>query len=164
MSEQQAIFDKVEQAFGFVPNMIKTLTQNPVVANFYLQGSQILNGGLLSNKERQAVMLAVSNVNDCSYCSAAHGKAALGAGVSADDVQVIDSGALPHDARLSALVSAARLIVTKRGKLSSDDLASLEAAGVDRAQLHEIVAISALKVITNYIDQLEKIGLDPQFS
>ncbi|MDC0357597.1 carboxymuconolactone decarboxylase family protein [Oligoflexia bacterium] len=164
MSEQQEIYNQVEKAFGFVPNMIKTLATNPVVAKLYLQGNQILGEGVLTPQERQVVMLAISNYNDCGYCMAAHGKATTGNGLAQEDAEAIRAGGLPKDSRLSALVSGAKLIVSKRGKLTPDDLASLKSAGVDKAQLHEIVALAALKTITNYIDHFEEIELDPQFA
>jgi uncharacterized peroxidase-related enzyme len=46
--------------------------------------------GVLDRRLRELVYLAVSNVNECSYCTAHHVKAAMAAGVSDAEIREVE--------------------------------------------------------------------------
>ena len=66
------LLDTVKAKFGKVPNMMKTMAHAPAVLQSYLGFSGALAGGLLSPKLREQIALAISEVNQCHYCVAAH--------------------------------------------------------------------------------------------
>ncbi len=83
------------------------------------------------------------------------------AGISPEDLEAIESGSLPKNGRLMALVSATRLILEKRCWLSADGLQSLVVHGIDRAQVYEVITLIGLKKISNYINHIAETEVDP---
>lgn len=160
---RDAIFAAVQKKFGFVPNLVREMAVNPAVARVYLDGQGALATGILSPREQQAVQLAVSVYNECHYCRAAHGLGSQMAGVSPADIEAIQKGALPDDLRLRRLVHACWLVLDMRGSLGQNDLSGLEAEGIDRAQLYEIIAIIGLQTISNYINHIAHTPIDAAF-
>jgi len=153
----------VKQKWGFTPNLIKEMVVSPAVAQVYLNGQEMMAEASLTNKEQQAIELAVAAYNECHYCTAAHGTLGKLAGINSEDLAAIKSGGLPQDERSKALVSATRLILEKRGWLNADELQSLFAEGIDRAQVYEIIVLIGLKTISNYINHIAHTEVDRQF-
>ena len=56
-----------------------------------------MRGDIVSEKFRERLMLMVTQVNGCRYCSYYHAKAALKAGISEDALESLLEGALPKD-------------------------------------------------------------------
>jgi AhpD family alkylhydroperoxidase len=158
-----AIRDSVRSAWGFVPNLIEEMLASPETARLYLEGSEILAEGALDEEQQNAVKLAVSAVNGCDYCLAAHTTVGGQLGTSSDDVAAIREGRLPSSPRLAPVVGATRLVMEQRGWLDADDQARLEADGIDRRRLFEIVSIVALKTISNYVNHIAGTEIDRQF-
>ncbi len=68
----QSTLRTVEKTIGFLPNMFKTLAHSPAALGGYLQLQQAVSKGELHPAERETVALAVSQLNECEYCLAAH--------------------------------------------------------------------------------------------
>ena len=162
--EIQQIRDGVEEKWGFVPNLVDQLLESPETARLYLEGSEIIAGGVLNEEEQNAVKLTVSAANGCHYCRSAHRAIGRQAGTDTEDLERIDRGELPSDDRLSKLVAATRLLMDERGWLDAEQLAKLEDGGVDRRQLYEIVSIVALKTISNYVNHIAHTEVDSEFT
>ncbi|RMG40347.1 MAG: carboxymuconolactone decarboxylase family protein [Candidatus Dadabacteria bacterium] len=163
MSEErkEKILNDVKDRFGFIPNVINKLALNPAVAEFYLRGAEILASGHLSQPEQQLVCLAVSAANGCEYCMAAHAMTCKGAGIPSEDIAAIREGREPRDARYAKLSKTVRLLIEKRGWLTEDDILNLN---ISREELYEIIALLALKTVTNYVNHIEHTEIDPQFT
>lgn len=160
----QEIFDAVAKRYGFVPNLIREMSRNPAVARVYLGGQDALADGVLSGPEKQALQLAISVFNECEYCRAAHSTGSRMAGLGEADVDAIERGELPQSPRLRTLVSAAWQLLEAKGFLTADQLKALEAEGVDRAQLYEVVALVGLKTISNYVNHIAHTPIDAAFA
>lgn len=159
----EEILSSVKAKFGFVPNILAEMTKSPSAAQVYLKGQEIMAGATLTAKEQQVVSLAISTANKCDYCRSAHRAASRSMGVSPEDLETIESGGTPSDQRLSNLVLATRRLAEKRGWLDNADVSELEGMGINREQLYEIVAIIGLKTMTNYINHISHVPIDPQF-
>ena len=86
-------------------------------------------------------------------------------GLSYEDIQAIRSGvSLETEPQLANLVRATKLILEKRGWLDPEELTRLEQQGINRAKLYEIIALSGLKTISNYINHIAQTPIDEQFS
>lgn len=157
------VFEAVTAKFGFVPNLIREMAKSPAVARVYLGGQQAMGGASLGPAEQQVVQLAVAVYNECPYCRAAHRGGCRQAGVAPGDIDLVEKGALPEDRRLRAVVSATWQVLDARGWLSASDLTALEAEGIERAQLYEVVALVGLKTISNYVNHIAHTPIDPQF-
>jgi AhpD family alkylhydroperoxidase len=57
-----------------------------------------IRGELVSEQFRERLMLIVTQVNGCRYCSYFHAKEALKAGISMDELDFLLAGAIPADA------------------------------------------------------------------
>ncbi|WP_455244607.1 carboxymuconolactone decarboxylase family protein [Petrachloros mirabilis] len=159
-----AIFAAVEQAYGWVPNLIKEMSRSVPTAQAYLSGQQALAKGSLSPKEQQTVQLTVASVNNCHYCQEAHAWIGGKARISTEGIAAIRSGRLPEDETLANIVEITRLIMEKRGWLSEEDLRKAEANGISKTRLYEIITYIGLKTISNYINHIAHTPVDEQFS
>jgi AhpD family alkylhydroperoxidase len=139
------------------------MARSPAVARVYLGGQQAMASASLSAPEQQIVQLAVAVYNECPYCRAAHRGGCRQAGVPQADIELVEKGSLPEDRRLRSVVSATWQVLDTRGWLGPSDLASLEADGIDRAQLYEVVALVGLKTISNYVNHIAHTPIDSQF-
>ena len=157
------IFEAVTAKFGFVPNLIREMARSPAVARVYLGGQEAMASASLSAPEQQIVQLAVAVYNECPYCRAAHRGGCRQAGVAQADIELVEKGSLPEDRRLRSVVSATWQVLDTRGWLGPSDLAGLEAEGIDRAQLYEVVALVGLKTISNYVNHIAHTPIDSQF-
>ncbi|MEM9195896.1 MAG: carboxymuconolactone decarboxylase family protein [Myxococcota bacterium] len=160
---KEEVLEQAKQTYGFVPNLMAEMAENPAVTAGFLAGTGALKDGVLTPTEQQVVMLAVSSHNECHYCSAAHRTAAKGMGVDREELVRIDDRELPKDTRLRALTDATWRVIDRRGWLEASDREAIEAAGIDRAQLYEIIAIVGFKTITNYINHIAGTEVDAVF-
>ncbi len=83
--EAQAVFDRAEQTFGMVPNLIRKMASAPGLAEVYLALNNLLQKTSLSPTEQDVLVLTVSRYHGCDYCMAAHSMTGRMTGVP-DDV------------------------------------------------------------------------------
>lgn len=162
-SKAEEILNQVKKKFGFVPNVLKELAASPEVLDLYVRGMDILNDTVLNEREKQLVILAVSNYNGCEYCQAAHGMVAKKAGASTADIEAIKTHQPLEKARDNLLVNAANRILEKKGWLTAEDQKEFEEQGIDRRQILEIIGLIALKTITNYTNHIAHTEIDEVF-
>ena len=163
MGIPEVIIEELLQRFGFVPNLLAAMSESPEVLRFYLAGQEIMAKSSLSPKELEAVQITISQYNGCGYCVAEHGDAARAIGISKEDVAALQAGEIPSDYGLATVVQAARLILEKRGQLSTGDLDLLGALGIGKRRLYDLIGVIALSTVTNYIDHIAQSDVDPQY-
>ncbi len=153
------LLDGVQKKLGMTPNLMRTMANSPAVLEAYLGFSSSLGKSSLSPKLREQIALTVGEVNRCQYCLSAH--TALGKMAGLGDEEIADSrkGASP-DRKTEAVLRFARKVVTERGWVSDDDVASVRAAGLNDGQIAEIVAIVALNLFTNYFNHVAGTEVD----
>lgn len=156
---QAALGQRVNKLFGFTPTFFDELVSAPAVANAYLSALEALTDGVLTNGERNVVMLAVSAANNSMHCVEVHRALAREVDVQARDVNLITMQQLPNDMRLQALVQTTWRLLDKRGQLSANDLQDLNAYGIERRQIYEVIATIGAKTIANYVQHIRDIGL-----
>ncbi len=159
------VLEQVEQAFGFIPNVIGVLAESPLAVSAYAT----INGlaeekSRFTPQEQQVAILAISKENGCDYCVSAHAKVAGMKEVPADVVQALQEGRDPDDAKLAALSRTARLLVEKRGWIDEAAQNAFFEAGYKKAHLLDLIALAALKTISNYSNHIAQTELDREFS
>jgi len=162
--KKQEILDKVKQGFGFIPNVIEGLAESPAAATVYLEGMKILGEGSLNEQERQTAILTISKLRNCDYCVAAHSVLANNAGLSRENIDFLKAGRAPKNANLATIFEATSLLLEKQGWLSEEDLSSFSEKGLDRSKIFELIAIIAMKTITNYVNHINKTEVDKEFA
>ena len=144
----------VQKAFGILPNVFKTMAHSPAALAAQLQFNQAFSKNSLSTVERDVINLAVSQVNECEYCLAAHTLFGSKAGLSAEDIR------RARDGVLNAYAVLARQVSSNHGRISNEQLAAARAAGLSDAKIIEVVMQVALATVTNYINNVAATEVD----
>lgn len=64
--------DKINGAFGVVPNMFKAVANSPAALSSMWGSFGALAGGKLGARLGEEIAVAIANANTCEYCLAAH--------------------------------------------------------------------------------------------
>ncbi|NAS12476.1 carboxymuconolactone decarboxylase family protein [Poritiphilus flavus] len=154
----QAIFDNLEKAVGFVPNLYATYAYSENALANYLALSNAKTS--LKAKEKEVVNLAVSEVNACDYCLAAHTAIGKMNGFTDEQVLELRAGGASFDNRLDALARLARNITQNRGAASQDVVDNFFAAGWTKENLIDTIVLVGDKTISNYVHKTTQVPVD----
>ncbi len=153
----QIAFDNLQKALGFVPNLYAFIGNSKNGLERYLAYQMAKSS--LTNKEKEAVNLAVSQVNGCVYCQSAH--TVLGKMNGFSDEQLLDiRRGKATDAKLNALVQLAADITKNRGKVSEANVDAFFAQGYTNENLVDLTLLISDKVAMNFLHNLIKIPVD----
>lgn len=151
------LLDAVKAKLGVVPNMMRTMAHAPAVLESYLGFSGALGKGVLSLKTREAVALAIGQVNRCQYCVSAHTLLGKKAGLDDAAVAAARSGE-SSDPKTAAVLRFALAVNNHQGHVRDAELATARSAGLNDAEIMETVAVVSLNIFTNYVNHVA----DPQ--
>lgn len=153
----QGIFDMLQKALGFVPNLYATIaySENGLAKYMAYQNAKTS----LSNKEKEAVNLVVSQVNGCVYCQSAH--IVIGKMNGFSDEQLLDiRKGKATDAKLNALVQLAESITKNRGNADAFLVDDFFAQGYTNENLVDLILQVSDKTAMNYLHNLTKVPVD----
>ena len=157
--EAKQLLDAVNDRFGMVPNLARTLANSPAALKGYLALGEALEGSLLPAKLREQIALTVSQANDCGYCVAAH--CAIGKSVGLSDSELTDARqSSSHDRKVDTALRFAKQLVEGRGWVGDEDLDRVRRAGYGDGEITEIVAIVAWKTFANYFNHVAETDID----
>ena len=154
-ASSQPILDAVYIQLGFVRNL-HCLMSNclDVLARFAGLLSSLVK--TLDIKIRDAIALAVSEMNSCGYRIAAHSYVATNfARMSPEEIALNRQGG-SHDVKPAAAANFAQYLMTSRGKVSDANLQAMRDAGYSNTQIIEMVALSAQSLLTNFINNVAR--------
>lgn len=153
----QEIFDSLNKALGFVPNLYATIAFSNNGLKRYLDYQNAKTS--LSNKEKEAINLIVSQVNGCIYCQSAH--LVLGKMNGFNDEQLLDiRKGRSENTRLNALVKLAADITKNRGNASDENIENFFAQGYTNENLVDLILQISDKTAMNYLHNLTKVPVD----
>jgi AhpD family alkylhydroperoxidase len=113
----------------------------------------------LSNKEKEAVNLVVSQANNCVYCQSAH--TVIGKMNGFTDEQLLDiRKGKATDAKLNALVQLAESITKNRGNADATLVDNFYAQGYTNENLVDLILQVSDKTAMNYLHNLTKVPVD----
>lgn len=159
------VFDRVQQAYGFIPNLYGIFANSPVALQTYLSVLDLLaQHSALDAQEQQLVMLAISAENRCDYCVAAHSAVAAMAKVPADQIQAVRENQALGDTKRTALVRFARQTIEHRGWTPAADIEAFLAAGYTQQHVLDVLSIAAIKTLSNYTNHLANTPIDAAFT
>lgn len=153
----QLIFDNLQKALGFVPNLYATIAHSKNGLERYLAYQNAKTS--LSNKEKEAVNLIVSQVNGCIYCQSAHLVLGKMNGFSEEQLSEIRHGK-SSDRKLNALVVLAANITKNRGNANESSLDAFFAQGYTIENLVDLILQISDKTAMNYLHNLTKVPVD----
>ena len=158
-AKSQTIFDTLKKQLGMVPNLYAAIGYSSDALESFLGYSGKAGAGSFSKKEVEAIKLAVSEVNGCQYCLAAHTAMGKMAGFSEEETYGLRSGEI-SDSRLRAITQLAADISKNRGKASADLKANFFAAGFDEKGLIDLISIVTAITFTNYVHGSTEVPID----
>ncbi|WP_343488272.1 carboxymuconolactone decarboxylase family protein [Allomuricauda sp. d1] len=157
-SNNQALFDNLEKAVGFVPNLFATYAHSENALANYLALSNAKTS--LKTKEKEVVNLAVSEVNNCLYCLSAHTAISKMNGFTEDQILELRAGRASFDNKLDALARLAKNITENRGKTDTTVLDNFFDAGWTKENLIDTIVLVGDKTISNYINNTTEVSVD----
>lgn len=148
-------------AFGFVPNLQSFMAESPALLNSYGAVWDIFSKQTsLTAIEQQVVLLTINYENNCHYCMAGH--STLAKMVKMDDatLNALRDNTIIPDGRLQTLREFTRQLVVNRGFVSDETIDGLIAAGFTKANVLDVIAAIALKIMSNYTNHITHTPLD----
>jgi len=154
----QEIFDSLEKAVGFVPNLYAAYAYSENGLKNYLDLSNATTS--LKAKEKEVVNLVVSEVNQCKYCLAAHTAIAGMNGFTPDQILEIRSGKASFDPKLDALAKLSKSITENRGAADQEIVENYFNAGWTKENLIDTIVLVGDKTISNYVHKTTQVPID----
>jgi uncharacterized peroxidase-related enzyme len=154
----KSLLDGVQKGLGATPNLFRLAAQSPVALEALVALFGATGKGTLNAKTREAIALAISEVNGCDYCLSAHSALGKRAGLADDAIAHAREGQ-SDDAKLRAILGLARGLVDHHGRASAA-LDEARRAGISDGEIVETVANVALTTFTNYLNELAQTDID----
>lgn len=153
----QEIFDNLQKALGFVPNLYATIGYSKNGLSRFLAYQNAKTS--LNNKEKEAVNLIVSQVNGCVYCQSAH--LVIGKMNGFSDEQLLDiRKGKSTDAKLNALVQLAADITSNKGDASPATVDAFFENGYTNENLVDLILLISDKTAMNFLHNLTQVPVD----
>lgn len=156
----QTILESVEKKMGKIPNLYATIGYSSSALKSMLETeASLAHDSSFTAKEREAINLIVSQVNECDYCLAAHTTLAKMRGFTEEDTLKIRKGSF-SEGKLDAAIKLAHSIANNKGSAGNEALENFFNAGFDEKALIELTALVALRSFTNYVFANTQIPID----
>ena len=150
----------LEAKHGKVLNIHGAMAHSPAVLETYAAIQHVLRDkGALDARTREVIALAVANVDECSYCQAAHTLPGKAAGLTEQETVDVRRGQV-EDPKLASLVTLVREQAANVGHVQDSSWQAALDAGWADAELTETSAVVALNLFTNYFNHLVQTELD----
>lgn len=162
--EAEPIVEKIEKAFGMVPNLFKTYANYPPLleANWNKVKAMMMQGNL-SRKAKESIAVLVSKDNSCAYCVSAHTAALKSIGISDDEIRAIEQDLAGADfsTKEKALIDFARKANLEPLRISDTDFQFLRHTGASDAEIIE--ALGVMEIFTAFNKFLDSLQVDIDF-
>jgi len=144
----KAALRTMEARFGFLPNVLGIMANNPNLLNGFVGTFNSFHGGSFDKIERQVLLLTNAVTIKCPWTVAVHTKFATEDGVAESDINAIREGKLPKDPKYAALSSLTKALIEKKGNVTDADTERFTTVGYSKNQLLEVVAGIGLSTMT----------------
>lgn len=151
--ENQAYFAKCDEKLGFVPNVLRAYAHDDaklsIFAAFY--NDLMLAPSGLSKLEREMIAVAVSSVNRCYYCLAAHGAAVrqLSGDPVLGEMLAMNYRAADLSVRHRAMLDFAVKMTEASHRIEEGDRQALREAGFGERDIWDIAAVAGFYNMSN---------------
>ena len=159
--------EKVQEKSGFIPNVFLVLAHRPEEfrAFFAYHDALMDKPGNLSKAEREMIVVATSNLNQCQYCVIAHGAILR---IRAKDPLIADQVAINYrkadiDARQRAMLDFAMKVSQAAEAVDDTDFETLKAHGLDEEDAWDIAAIAGFFGLSNRLANVTSMRPNAEF-
>lgn len=157
----------VQEKSGFIPNVFLTLAHRPdeFRAFFAYHDALMDKPGNLTKAEREMIVVATSNVNQCQYCVIAHGAILR---IRAKNPLIADQVATNYrkadiTERQKAMLDYAIKVSQTAHLVGEADFDTLKSHGFSEDDMWDIAAISAFFGMSNRIANMSSMRPNPEF-
>jgi 4-carboxymuconolactone decarboxylase len=157
----------VQEKSGFIPNVFLVLAHRPEEfrAFFAYHDALMDKPGNLTKAEREMIVVATSNLNQCQYCVVAHGAILR---IRAKDPMIADQVAINYrkadiSDRQKAMLDFAVRVSTEAQKVSESDFATLTSHGFTEEDIWDVAAISAFFGLSNRLANVTSMRPNAEF-
>lgn len=157
------ILKAAQEKVGFVPNLMATMAESPVMVESYLTLMGLFDKTNLSETERQIILMTNNRLNGCTYCMAAHTAVSKMSGVDEAVIKALRNGSPIEDPKLEALRTFSTIVHETRGHPTEQQIEKFIAAGYTKETVLEVIVGTSLKVLSNYTTPITKPPLDRPF-
>jgi uncharacterized peroxidase-related enzyme len=157
-ANNQAIFDNLKKAVGFVPNIYGAMAHSEHALGSYLQFSGAASS--FNKKQKEVIDLAVSQLNECRYCQSAHTVTSKMNGFTDDQIIELRRGGASWDSKIDILAKTAVNIVATKGKIGDAALEEFYAAGYTKANVVDLIMAIGIITVTNLFHNVTDVAID----
>lgn len=166
--ELEETFLKIRKALKapFTPNFFRVWAASPEsLKGIWPVMDHILTSGRVSRRLKEMIFVAISSLNGCHYCEAAHHAFALSIGVMPDQIDdlIKNYTADTADPEDKAAIDFAVRLAKNSHSSSEQDFQTLRELGFDDEEIMEIIAMSGMGVFYNHLANATKINIDEGF-
>ncbi|WP_430245355.1 peroxidase-related enzyme [Neorhizobium sp. DAR64861/K0K2] len=157
----------VQEKSGFVPNVFLTLAYRPdeFRAFFAYHDALMDKPGNITKAEREMIVVATSNANQCQYCVVAHGAILR---IRAKNPLMADQVAINYrkadiTPRQMAMIDFAMKVSTRAYEVGDEDIAILKSHDFTDDDAWDITAISAFFGMSNRLANVTSMRPNDEF-
>ncbi len=157
----------VQEKSGFIPTVFLALAHRPdeFRAFFAYHDALMDKPGNLTKAEREMIVVATSNVNQCQYCVVAHGAILR---IRAKDPQIADQIATNYrkadiTPRQRAMLDYAMKVSQRAEEVDDADFAALRTHGFDDDDIWDIGGIAAFFAMSNRLANMMSLRPNAEF-
>ncbi len=157
----------VQEKSGFVPNVFLSLAYRPdeFRAFFAYHDALMDKPGNLTKAEREMIVVATSNANQCQYCVIAHGAILR---IRAKNPLIADQVAVNYrkadiTPRQKAMLDFAMKVALEAHSVGDADIAALGAHGFTDEAVWDIAAIAAFFAMSNRLANVTNMRPNDEF-
>ena len=157
----RTLFEKIQKTVGKVPNAYALIgSYSPASLALLLEGDALLSKGQLSRSEIESVRIAVSELNGCDYCVAAHVAIGKMVGLNEHEIRGVRNGEQTGNLQRDALIQFSKQVAGSRGLVDESVLKAVLEAGYSPSQVIEVLLVIALITFTNLVNRVNDTTID----
>jgi alkylhydroperoxidase family enzyme len=153
----------LEEKFGFLPNVMATMANNPVLLNGFVGSFGSFHGGSFNEIEKQVLLLTNAVTIKCPWTVAAHSTFAIEDGIAESEVKAIREGKLPKDRKYAALAALTKALIEKKGDVTDADIERFTSAGYSKAQILEVVTGVGVSTMAATTTNMARTPIEARF-
>ena len=157
----------VQEKSGFVPNVFLVLAYRPdeFRAFFAYHDALMDKPGNLTKAEREMIVVATSNANQCQYCVVAHGAILR---IRAKNALIADQVAINYrkadiTPRQKAMLDFGMKVSARAHEVNDEDFATLQAHGFTEDDIWDIAGIASFFGLSNRMANVTSMRPNDEF-
>ncbi|MDH2997848.1 alkylhydroperoxidase [Pasteurellaceae bacterium LFhippo2] len=154
----------VQQANGFIPNLIGVLANAPTALETYRTVGAINGRNSLTPEEREVVQITAAVVNGCGFCVAGHTKISLKLLKMPQEVvnAIRATARIDSDPKLDTLARFTLAVILQKAKLTQAQLDEFFAAGFNQQNAIDVILGVSLATLCNYVNNIADTPINPE--